>query len=390
MAKKTIRDIDLAGKRVLVRVDYNVPLDHGRVADAMRIRETLPTIQYLREANCQIVLVSHLGRPDGNPDPALSLKPIAEELEKLLGAPVAFANDIVGPSARGAAGALQAEQVLLLENVRFDPREEANDPGFARELAQFGDVFVNDAFATAHRAHASTAGVAELLPAVAGLLMKKELEHLGDILEDPVRPLVAVIGGAKVSSKIGVLLNLLPRLDRLMIGGGMACTFYRAKGLEIGKSLLEEEHVGLAHQIMEEAGPRLDLPIEVLTAYKIDEESVTHMVDMYRISPEMAVADIGPRSVQKFAEGFAQAGTILWNGPMGVFEIPRFAKGTTGVAQAVAASSAISVIGGGDTVAAIEKYSDPSRFTHISTGGGASLEFLAGKVLPGVAALQDR
>lgn len=390
MAKKTIRDIELAGKHVLARVDYNVPLDQGRVADATRIRETVPTIQYLREADCRIVLVSHLGRPDGKPEPALSLKPVADALERLLGAPVAFATDIVGPSAQTAARALQAGQVLLLENVRFDAREEANDLAFARELAQFGELYVNDAFATAHRAHASTAGVAELLPAVAGLLMEKELEHLGAILENPARPLVAVIGGAKVSSKMGVLLNLLPRLDRLMIGGGMACTFYRAKGLEIGKSLLEEEHVGLAHQIMEEAGPRLDLPIEVLTAYKIDEESVTHMVDMYRISPEMAVADIGPRSVQKFAEGFAQAGTILWNGPMGVFEIPRFAKGTAGVAQAVAASPAISVIGGGDTVAAIEKYSDPSRFTHISTGGGASLEFLEGKVLPGVAALQDR
>ncbi|HEY3116012.1 MAG TPA: phosphoglycerate kinase [Chloroflexota bacterium] len=390
MAKKTIRDIDLAGKRVLVRVDYNVPLDHGRVADSTRIRETVPTIQYLRETNCKIVLVSHLGRPDGKPAPTLSLKPIAGELEKLLGAPVAFATDIVGPSAQAAVRAMQAGQVLLLENVRFDAREEANDPGFARELAQFGDVYVNDAFATAHRAHASTAGLAAYLPAVAGLLMEKELEHLGAILENPKRPLVAVIGGAKVSSKIGVLLNLLPRLDRLMIGGGMACTFFRAKGLEIGKSLLEEEHVGLAHQIMEEAGPRLDLPIEVLTAYKIDEESVTHMVDMYRISSEMAVADIGPRSVQRFAEGFATAGTILWNGPMGVFEIPRFAKGTAGVAQAVAASPAISVIGGGDTVAAIEKYSDPSKFTHISTGGGASLEFLEGKTLPGVAALQDR
>lgn len=390
MAKKTIRDVDLAGKRVLVRVDYNVPFDQGRIADTTRIRATVPTLQFLQEAGCRIVLVSHLGRPDGKPDPALSLEAIAAELSRLLGQSVAFVRDTVGPEAQKAAAALGPGELLLLENVRFDPREEANDPGLAQELAPFGEVFVNDAFATAHRAHASTAGVARLLPAVAGFLMEREVEHLGRVLEDPVRPLAAVIGGAKISSKIAVLQNLLPRLDRLIIGGGMACTFYRAKGLEIGKSLVEEEQVGVAFDIMDQAGPRLDLPIDVLTAYGIDTTSVTHMVDMYRISSEMAVADIGPRSVARFREGLAQAGTILWNGPMGIFEIERFAKGTAQMAEVIADSGAATIVGGGDTVAAIERYSDPARFTHVSTGGGASLEFLEGKTLPGVAALQDR
>lgn len=388
--KKTLRDIDLAGKRVLVRVDYNVPLDGGRVADNTRVRETLPTLRYLKEAGCRILLVSHLGRPDGKIDARYSLESIAGELATLLGGPVGFAGDTVGPDAQGKGDALRPGEVLLLENVRFYPEEEANDPAFAAQLAQLADVFVNDAFATAHRAHASTTGVAECLPAVAGLLMERELQALGGVLDNPARPLVAVIGGAKVSSKIAVLQSLAPRVDWLVIGGGMACTFLRAKGLEVGKSLVEEDCVQLAFEVMEAVGERLLLPIDVLEAYNVDPASVTHMVDIYRISPDLRVVDIGPRSVQRFAERFADAGTIFWNGPMGIFEIERFAKGTAGVAAAIAASGAVSVVGGGDTIAAIERFSDPSQFTHVSTGGGASLEFLEGRTLPAVAALDDR
>jgi phosphoglycerate kinase len=371
-----------------------VPLTpDGAVADNTRIRETLPTIQYLREAGCRTVLVSHLGRPDGKPDPRLSLETAADELAKLLGAPVAFARDTVGPDAHAKLGALDPDGVLLLENVRFYPEEEANDPAFAAELAKLGDVFVNDAFGTAHRAHASTASVAQHLPAVAGLLMEKEIEALGGVLEDPRRPLAAVIGGAKVSSKIAVLENLLPRMDALVIGGGMACTFLKAKGLEVGHSLIEPDRVAFASELMDRAessGVRFLLPIDGVCADDLATPTRVVTVDADDMPSDLMMLDIGPRTVETFGREIREAGTILWNGPMGVFENERFAAGTRLVGEAIASSGATTVVGGGDTVAAIERFSDPSRFTHVSTGGGASLEFLEGKTLPGIAALDDR
>jgi 3-phosphoglycerate kinase len=392
--KKTVRDVDLTDKRVLVRVDYNVPQNaDGSVADSTRIRETLPTIQYLRERGCRVVLVSHLGRPDGKPDPKLSLEPVARELAKLLSAPVAFAHDTIGADAHAKRDALSPGGVLLLENVRFYPEEEGNDPGFAAKLAKLGDVFVNDAFGTAHRAHASTAGVAELLPAVAGLLMEKEIEALGGVLDNPHRPLAAVIGGAKVSSKIAVLENLLPRIDVLIIGGGMACTFMKAKGLEVGRSLLEQDRVEFASELMaraERQGARFLLPLDGVCADSFDNPTRVITVDADEMPADLMMLDIGPASVELFGREVARAGTILWNGPMGVFENERFAQGTERMAEAIASSGATTVVGGGDTVAAIERFSDPSRFTHVSTGGGASLEFLEGKTLPGVAALDNR
>lgn len=391
MNKKTIRDIDLARKRALVRVDYNVPLDDaGRVTDATRIRETLPTLQYLQQQGARTVLVSHLGRPDGKINPKYSLAPVARELEVLLGHPVAFASDTVGSDAQAKAARLDPGQVLLLENVRFYPGEEANDPAFAASMAGLGDVFVNDAFGTAHRAHASTAGLAAYLPAVAGLLMEKELEALGRVLENPERPLLAIIGGAKVSSKIAVLKNLLPRVDEMVIGGGMACTFLKAKGYEIGKSLVEDDCIGIANELMAAAGGRLLLPVDGVCADRIDAAAGTDVEPADSMRPEMAMVDIGPRSVQMFAEAIGRARTILWNGPMGIFEMEPFVSGTKAIAETVATSGATTIVGGGDTVAAIEAFSDAARFTHVSTGGGASLEFLEGRELPGVAALLDR
>jgi len=392
--KKTLRDVDLAGKRVLVRVDFNVPqTPDGDIADNTRIRETLPSINYLRDAGCRVVLVSHLGRPDGKPDPRLSLEPVSRELNKLLGAPVAFARDTIGPDAHAQLDAVQPGGVLLLENVRFHPEEEANDPGFAAELAKLGDVFVNDAFGTAHRAHASTAGVAGHLPAVAGLLMEKEIDALGGVLADPRRPLAAVIGGAKVSSKIAVLENLLPRVDALIVGGGMACTFLKAKGLEVGRSLLEQDRVAFASELMvraESRGVRFLLPVDGVCADSLDRPMRVVTVDADRMPSDLMMLDIGPRTVDSFSREVSEAGTILWNGPMGVFENDRFAEGTKLVGEAIASSGATTIVGGGDTVAAIERFSDPARFTHVSTGGGASLEFLEGKTLPGIAALDDK
>jgi phosphoglycerate kinase len=379
---------------VLVRVDFNVPQNQdGTVADNTRIRETLPTIQYLRDRGCRVVLISHLGRPDGKPDPRLSLALVARELERLRGAPVAFAQDTIGPDARAKLAALPPGGVLLLENVRFHPEEEANDPAFAAELAKLGDVFVNDAFGTAHRAHASTAGVAEFLPAVAGLLMEKELEALGGVLESPGRPLTAVIGGAKVSSKIAVLESLLPRVDALIIGGGMACTFLKAKGLEVGRSLLEQDRVPFASELMaraESRSPRFLLPVDGVCADSLDAPTRVITADADEMPADLMMLDIGPATIDLFAREVGRAQTILWNGPMGVFENERFAQGTKGMAEAIASSGATTIVGGGDTVAAIERFSDASRFTHVSTGGGASLEFLEGKTLPGVAALDDR
>ncbi len=393
MKKKTIRDVDVTRKRVLVRVDYNVPQDEsGAITDNSRIRETLPTMEYLRDRASRVVLVSHLGRPDGKVVPKLTLEPVAAELERMLGVPVHFAHDTIGPDAQANAAALGPGGFLLLENVRFYPEEEKNDPEFAKQLAGFGEIFVNDAFGTAHRAHASTAGVAAYLPAVAGLLMEKELNALSQVLENPERPLAAIIGGAKVSTKIAVLENLLPRVDTLIIGGGMACTFLKAQGLEIGRSLVEEDHLGTARELIEAAhrqNARLLLPVDGVCVDAIDHPTRTETVDADKIPPDLMMVDIGPKTVEEFGKAIAEARTILWNGPMGIFERPAYAAGTRAIADAVVASGAISVVGGGDTVAAIEQFSDPSRFSHVSTGGGASLEFLEGRTLPGVAVLQD-
>jgi phosphoglycerate kinase len=393
MKKKTVRDVDVIRKRVLVRVDYNVPQDDsGAITDNSRIRETLPTMEYLRDHAARVVLVSHLGRPDGKAVPELTLEPVARELERLLGVPVHFAHDTIGPEAKERVQALGPGGVLLLENVRFYPEEEKNDSRFAKELASFGEVFVNDAFGTAHRAHASTAGVAAYLPAVAGLLMERELNALGRVLEDPERPLAAVIGGAKVSSKIAVLENLLPRVNALIIGGGMACTFLKAQGHEVGKSLVEDDRISTARSLIQAAerqGVHLLLPLDGVCVDRIDDPTETVTVDVDRIEPHHMMVDIGPKTVTMFADAIATAKTILWNGPMGIFERPQYAEGTRAIAEAIAASGATTIVGGGDTVAAIEQFSDASHFTHVSTGGGASLEFLEGKTLPGVAALLD-
>jgi phosphoglycerate kinase len=394
MNKQTVRDVDVAGKRVLARVDFNVPLDReGHVTDATRIREALPTISYLRERGARVILMSHLGRPDGQVKDGLRLAPVAAELERLLGAPVAYARDCVGSDADTAVAALQPGGVLLLENLRFHPEEEKNDPEFARQLAALGDLYVNDAFGTAHRAHASTEGVTHYLPAVAGLLMERELAAFAGIIEDPQRPLVAIIGGAKVSSKIGVLEHLLGKVDRLMIGGGMACTFLKAQGKEVGRSLLEADKLQVALDLLERAGGagvEVLLPVDAVITDRLDAEAPCRVVGVDAVPADQLIADIGPRTVQRFAAALADSRTILWNGPMGVFEIPTFAAGTRAIAEAVAASEAIKVIGGGDTVAAVEQTGTARRMTHISTGGGASLELLEGRTLPGVAALREK
>jgi len=391
--KRSIRDLDVQGKTVLVRVDYNVPLDNeGRVADATRITATLPTINYLREHGAKVVLMAHFGRPKGGPDPKLSLKPVAEELSQLLGAPVPLAPDSVGPDVEKMARALQPGQVLMLENVRFHPEEEKNDPEFSQQLAALGDLYVNDAFGAAHRAHASTAGIAKYLPSAAGLLMQKELEALGGILENPKKPFVAIVGGAKVSSKLGVLESMLQRVDKLLIGGGMANTFFKARGLEVGKSLLEADLVGTASDLdkrAKERGVELLLPVDVVVTDKVAEGASGDTVDVTAVPADRAIVDIGPKSVAAFRKALDGAGTVLWNGPMGVFEIPAFAEGTRAIAQALAESPATTVIGGGESVAAVEQLGLADKMTHISTGGGASLEFLEGRELPGVAALSD-
>ena len=391
--KRSIRDLDVQGKTVLVRVDYNVPLDNeGRVADATRIEATLPTINYLREHGAKTLLMAHFGRPRGKADPKYSLKPVAEELRRQSGIEVPLAPDCVGPDVGRMVTSLQPGQVLLLENVRFHPEEEKNDPAFSQQLASLGDLYVNDAFGAAHRAHASTAGVTEYLPSAAGFLMHKELEVLGGILENPKRPFVAIVGGAKVSSKLGVLESMLKRVDRLLIGGGMANTFLKARGLEVGKSLLEPDLVETAADLdrrAREKGVTLLLPEDVIVAVKVAEGAVSDVVDASAVPPDRAIVDIGPKARAAYAKALEGAGTVLWNGPMGVFEIPDFAEGTRAVAQALADSDATTVIGGGESVAAVEQLGLADQMTHISTGGGASLELLEGRELPGVAALDE-
>ena len=395
--KKTIRDIDVSGKRVLVRVDFNVPLDKqtGAVADDNRIQAALPTIAYLRERGARVILCSHLGRPDGQVVERLRLRPVAERLSELLGTSVTTTADCVGPEVEAAVAGLAPGGVALLENLRFHAEEEANDPAFARRLADLADLYVNDAFGTAHRAHASTEGVAHLLPAVAGFLMEKELEYLGRAVGDPERPFAAIIGGAKISGKIDVLRNLLDRVDVLLIGGGMANTFLKAQGKDVGDSLVEDDQLATAKEVLDRAAsgrPRVELPVDAVLADKFaaDAASRTVSLDGEAVPAGWRIMDIGPQSVRRYTDALRGCKTIVWNGPMGVFEFTPFAEGTLGLARAMADLGATTVVGGGETAQAVEQAGVAERITHVSTGGGASLEFLEGKTLPGVAALQDR
>ncbi|MBN1264086.1 MAG: phosphoglycerate kinase [Anaerolineales bacterium] len=388
--KKTIRDIDVKDKRVLVRVDFNVPLNDGQVSDDTRIRAALPTLNYLAEHGARIVLCSHLGRPKNEPDPAFTLKPVAEVLSKLLGRSVKFVPVTVGPEAEAAVEALKPGEFVLLENTRFKPGEKKNDPEFSAGLAKLADIFVNDAFGSAHRAHASTTGVTEYLPSVAGFLMEKELNYLGKALEDPKRPFVAILGGAKVSDKIGVIDSLLKKADTLIIGGGMANTFLAAQGYNMADSLVETDALETAKDLLKKAGNRILLPSDVVIADAFSADALDRVVLIDEIPAGWRALDIGPETLKRFAEVAAKAGTIVWNGPMGVFEFPKFAAGTMKLAQVVADSSGTSIVGGGDSAAAVRQAGLDYKIDHVSTGGGASLEFLEGKELPGVAALNDR
>lgn len=388
--KKTVRDINVKGKKVLVRVDFNVPLTESGVGDDTRIRAAIPTIQYLLDNGAAVMLCSHLGRPKGGPEAKYSLKPVAEHLSELLGLPVIFATDCIGPEAESAAKALTPGEVLVLENTRFHPEEEKNDAKMAEQMASLADLFVNDAFGTAHRAHASTEGVTHFLPSVAGFLLEKEIKYLGQAVADPKRPFVAILGGAKISDKIGVINNLLTKADAVLIGGGMANTFIKAKGFTTADSLVEDESVPVARELLEKASGKLHLPVDVVLADKFDASAASKTVSVGNVPEGWRILDIGPKTVQEFGKIISTAGTVVWNGPMGVFEFPRFAEGTFGVARAVADSQAVSIIGGGDSVAAIQQSGLTNKITHISTGGGASLEMLEGLELPGVAALQDK
>ena len=389
---KTVRDIDIKGKKVLVRVDFNVPLNGETVTNDTRIRAALPTINYLLENGAAVILMSHLGRPKGKKDPKYSLRPVALRLHELLGKPVEMAPDCIGEEVQKMAAALQPGQVLLLENVRFYPQETDNDPQFAKDLASLAEIYVNDAFGAAHRAHASTTGVAQYLPAVAGFLMEKELRELGQLLDNPQSPFVVLLGGAKVSDKIGVMQNLIGKADYLLVGGGMAFPFLKVQGLEIGKSLCDGD-LSVPQGILEKAKgtkTQIVLPVDVVVAEELVEDAPHQVVDVEAIPADKMGLDIGPKTVEKFGQIIASAKTIFWNGPMGVFEKKPFDQGTRAVAQAVADSQARSVVGGGDSVAALTQAGLAAKITHVSTGGGASLEFIEGRQLPGVEALASK
>ena len=395
MNKKTVRDIDVTGKKVLVRCDFNVPLDKetGKITDNRRIRAAIPTIEYLIDHNAKVILCSHLGRPKGECNLKYSLKPVAEELSKLLGKEVKLAKDVIGEDAEKLTSEIKEGEVVLLENVRFHKEEEENNPEFAKKLASFAEIYVNDAFGTAHRAHASTAGVADYLPAVSGFLIEKELEFLGNALDNPERPFVAILGGAKVSDKIGVIENLLDKVDTLIIGGGMAYTFYKAQGHSIGTSICEEDKIDLANDILNKAKEKnveILLPIDNHVSAEYSNEAEDKYIDSVEIPEGFMGLDIGPKTIELFKNAIKNAKTVVWNGPLGVTEFSKFEEGTKAIAEALAETEAVTVIGGGDSAAAVEKFGLADKMTHISTGGGASLEFLEGKVLPGIACLNNK
>jgi phosphoglycerate kinase len=391
MNKQTIRDVEWQGKKALVRVDFNVPLSEGRISDDTRIQASLPTINYLLEHGAAVILMSHLGRPKEGRDPKYSMKVTAEHLGTLIGAPVYFVDETTGPKAEEAAAAIKPGEVLVLENTRFDKRETKNDPGMAEELAKLADLYVNDAFGSAHRAHASTEGVARLLPAVAGFLMEKELEYLGGALEDPKRPFVAIMGGAKISDKIAVIESLLQQVDTILIGGGMANTFLAAQGYPMGKSLVEQESLAVARDLMDKGAGVIELPVDLRVASAFAADAEHKVVSVEDVPADWMALDIGPATIAHFSNRLSGARTVVWNGPMGVFEFPVFAQGTVAVAEMLAGlQDAITIIGGGDSAAAVAQAGVESKMSHVSTGGGASLEFLEGKELPGVAALADK
>lgn len=391
--KKDIKDIDLSGKSVIMRVDFNVPLDKERnITDDTRIKAALPSIRYILEKSAKLILMSHLGRPKGQVKEEMRLTPVGKRLSELLGKEIIVCRDSTGEETKKLISGMQSGDVALLENLRFHKEEEANDTEFARSLAEYADIYVNDAFGTAHRAHASTEGIAHHLPAVAGFLMKKEIDFLGRLLSQPEQPYIAIIGGAKVSSKIGVLEKLLEKVDVLMIGGGMSYTFLKAKGFEVGNSIVETEKVAFAFELIKKAdekGVKLMLPQDHLIADRLDETAKIRMVDTNAISPNMIAVDIGVKAIRSYKKEIKRGKTVLWNGPMGIFEIDRFARGTNQIAKALASCSGITVVGGGDSVAAVNKIGIADKINHVSTGGGASLEFLEGKELPGIMALQD-
>ncbi len=390
MNKKTVKDIDIKGKRVLMRVDFNVPMQDGKVTDDKRIKASLPTIQYVLDQGASLMLMSHLGRPKGGPDPEFSLKAASEVLSSLLGKPVKMAPDCVGPEVEKMAKALKPGEVLMLENTRFHAGEEKNDLDLAKQMASLGDVYVNDAFGSAHRAHSSTEGVARFLPAVSGFLMEQELEYLGRAVSNPEHPYVAILGGAKISDKILVVETLLSKCDKLIIGGGMANTFLAAKGYAMQDSLVEAGSIDTARSILSKAGNKLLLPVDAVIADKFDANANNKVVDVDKVPAGWRIMDIGPKSIEAFKAALNGAKLIVWNGPMGVFEMPKFAEGTFAIAKLLAASGATTVIGGGDSASAVKKAGVAKQMTHVSTGGGASLEFLEGKELPGVAALMNK
>jgi 3-phosphoglycerate kinase len=393
--KKTVKDVDLSGKRVLLRCDFNVPQDKqtGEITSDKRIVASLPTIKYLLEKGARVIACSHLGKPKGEVVEGLSLARVAKRLSELLGKDVAFASDVAGPDSLAKAAALKDGEIMLIENVRFEKGETKNDAEFSKKLAQLGEIYVSDAFGSVHRAHSSTTGVADFLPAYAGFLVEKELSIMGKALDDPKRPFVSVLGGAKVSDKIGVIENLIDKADTIIIGGGMAYTFLRSQGLEVGKSLLEEDKLDLAKQLMKKAadkGVKFLLPVDTAIADRFAADAEKRIVDSDKIPADWQGLDIGPKTIELFRAALSGAGTVVWNGPMGVFEFPAFAEGTKAMAQAIANSGAVTIVGGGDSAAAVEQLGFADRITHISTGGGASLEFLEGIELPGVASLLDK